>query len=604
MNHSEKYNVSQLTLKNILGFIQANEISIPEIQRPFVWKTTQVRDLVDSLYKGYPTGYLIIWQNPDVKLKDETTASGKKIIIDGQQRITALMSAIEGLEVLDLHYTKKQIKIAFNPVAQDDEKIFDVLNPSISNSKHWIPDISVLFKSDFSSMKFIKEYCQANPHISDIEIERAIEKVRSMINIPFGLITLKQELNIAEVTEIFVRINSKGTRLNQSDFAMSKIASDEEFGGNLLRKGIEYFCRLFIEPAFEHDIKRDADFIAHETYNKIKWVKNFNEDIFSPDYGDILRISFMYKFNRGKLADLVSLLSGRDFVERTFKAEIIEQSFKDLQFGVHSVINEYNFSNFILYIKSAGFIDDKMIPSKMTIDFAYTLFLLLKEDKTIDKQQLSKYVQKWFVLSTLTNRYVGSPESQMDRDLRSIKEKGFIKFFENTELSELHDSFWQNTLPQRLESSSVNNPHFHVFIASQIHENATSLLSNNIDIRELISNNGEVHHIFPKKFLQDQGINDRTLYNQVANYTYIDSTINKSIRKKSPQEYFQLAMNQCDSKESLIGTIYDMEQLLQNLTDNCIPFDIHTMTEKDYPQFLTERRKLIAQKIKTYYYSL
>jgi len=93
---NEKYSNYPLSISAILGLIEANDIAIPEIQRPFVWKKTQVRDLVDSLYKGYPTGYLILWKNPNVKLKDGTVSSGKKVLIDGQQRITALMTAVAG----------------------------------------------------------------------------------------------------------------------------------------------------------------------------------------------------------------------------------------------------------------------------------------------------------------------------------------------------------------------------------------------------------------------------------------------------------------------------------------------------------------------------
>ena len=142
----DTYSVSQYSVSSILGFIDAGEIAIPEIQRPFVWKGRQVRDLIDSLYNGYPTGYLIIWQNPDVKLKDGESAAGKKVLIDGQQRINVLMTAIAGVEVLNEDYETKQIRIAFNPLAQGEEERFAVQTPWQLNSSNWIPDISELFK--------------------------------------------------------------------------------------------------------------------------------------------------------------------------------------------------------------------------------------------------------------------------------------------------------------------------------------------------------------------------------------------------------------------------------------------------------------------------
>ena len=111
---SEKFHNTSITIKGLLGLIEAKDIAIPEIQRPFVWKNSQVRDLIDSLYKGYPTGYIILWKNPNVKLKDGTISSGKKVIIDGQQRITALMTAIAAQKVFNnlLAELKKRLKIS------------------------------------------------------------------------------------------------------------------------------------------------------------------------------------------------------------------------------------------------------------------------------------------------------------------------------------------------------------------------------------------------------------------------------------------------------------------------------------------------------------
>ena len=122
----EKYHPNSLSVGAILGLIASKEIAIPEIQRPFVWKKTQVRDLLDSLYKGYPTGYLIVWKNPNVKLKDGRISAGKKILIDGQQRVTALMTAIAGIPVINSEYKKDRVKIAFNPFeALSDDKDAD-----------------------------------------------------------------------------------------------------------------------------------------------------------------------------------------------------------------------------------------------------------------------------------------------------------------------------------------------------------------------------------------------------------------------------------------------------------------------------------------------
>lgn len=106
-----RYSVDNYTVETMLSNIKSGSIAIPEMQRPFVQDSSKVRDLVDSLYKGFPVGYIIVWQNPDVKLKDGTKSSGKKVLIDGQQRITAMAAAIVGQEVLDDHYKWKRISM-------------------------------------------------------------------------------------------------------------------------------------------------------------------------------------------------------------------------------------------------------------------------------------------------------------------------------------------------------------------------------------------------------------------------------------------------------------------------------------------------------------
>lgn len=602
---SEKYSVTQYAINSILGFIQGGNIAIPEIQRPFVWKRKQVRDLIDSLYNGYPAGYLIIWQNPNIKLKDGRDSNGKKILIDGQQRVTALMAAILGMQVIDDEYKEIFIRIAFNPLAVDEVERFAVQDSSHLKSKKWIPDISVIFKPDFSTHKFINNYCKDNPSVDPDSLDKILTKLKSIANRQIGVLELAHQLEINEVTEIFVRINSAGKRLNESDFAMSKIAADEKFGGNLLRKAIDYFCHLAVAPNFYSYISsNDKDFMASEFAPMVKWLKDDRESIYDPDYGDMLRVSFMHKFNRAKLGDLVSLLSGRNFETKIFEEEIAERSFKELRNGVVNFMNEYNFTQFVLAIKSAGFISDKLINSQMTLDFAYTLYLILSASKDIPKNDVKYYVQKWYILSTLTSRYIASPESAMDKDIRTISSKGFIQFFRETEEAVLSDAFWDIGLVQNLETSAINSPYFNIFLASQVHSSDRSLFSSTIKVLDLISTMGDVHHIFPREYLKRNKITDKTKYNQVANYVYLDTQINISIGEKAPADYFALTYKQCDTKSLVVGTIADSIDLKENLSINCIPESIVSMTHESYEDFLLQRRKLMAKKIKNYYYKI
>jgi hypothetical protein len=328
---TQKYSVNQYLIESILDWVKTGQIAIPEIQRPFVWDAIKVRDLMDSLYQGYPIGYVIAWRNPNMKLKDGSTAEGKKILIDGQQRVTALNAAILGRQVIDNEYRKTRIKISFNPL---DEK-FEVLNSAIEKNTAWIPDISKIFSNDVNMLEFVDEYIANNQMANRNLIYERLDMLRKVIGKQIGMIELDSDLNIETVTEIFIRINSKGVVLSQADFAMSKIASNEIYNGSTLRKCIDYFCHLSVAPEFySHISEVDMEFAGTDYFHKMSWLKNENDDLYDPDYTDLLRVAFTSEFNRGKLADLVSLLSGRNFETRSFEEQIAKESFAKLERGV------------------------------------------------------------------------------------------------------------------------------------------------------------------------------------------------------------------------------------------------------------------------------
>lgn len=604
----EKYNPNSLSVSAILGLIASGDIAIPEIQRPFVWKKTQVRDLLDSLYKGYPTGYLIIWKNPNIKLKDGSISAGKRILIDGQQRVTALMTAVSGIPVVNENYKKDRIRIAFNPFeALSDDKdaeIFAVQDQSHLKSKKWIPDVAEIFKNNFSVFGFITNYCKDNPDMDPETLDKVITNLRSIGNRLIGVIELSDNLDIDIVTDIFIRINSKGTALSQGDFVMSKIAADESFGGNMLRKAIDYFAHLCVEPSFYDYIKEnDMDFAQSEYMNKLAWLKDDKETVYDPECDDVLRVAFMHMYPRAKLADLVSLLSGRDFETREYKIEITEDTYVKLKQGVLNVINKNNFTQFMLAIKGAGFISNKLVNSKMALDFAYALYLRLAKSKEVSVSEIKRIVQKWYVLSVLTGRYSSSPETAFYRDIRQINENGVVATLERIEAAILSDNFWNVAVVQNLAYTSTINPTYQVYLAAQVQRNDMSLLSNNISVRYLIEMGGDVHHIFPKEYLKSKGFS-KNLYNQDANYAYLDTQVNKSIGQKGPHIYFSEAIAQCESKQIACGSITSLEELKENLTANCIPFEACNFSYKDYEDFLATRRKMMAEKIKNYYYSL
>ena len=594
-----KYSVNNHSVDNIISWISSGEIAIPEMQRPFVWETSKVRDLMDSLYKGYPVGYLIIWKNPDVKLKDGTLSSGKKIVIDGQQRITALTAAIAGKDVVNQQYKKVRIKISFNPI---DEK-FEVFNPAIEKDSKYINDISEVFKPDFNSFNFAVKYGELN-NVNPADVSNTITKLTALKNNSIGVIDLDSDLDIETVTDIFIRINSKGTVLSQADFAMSKISSNEKYGGDVIRKTIDYFCHLNQRPMDLEAIKEnDKEFAKLDEFNKIKWIVNNADDIYSPAYTDILRVAFTSQFYRGKLSDLVNLLSGRNFETRDYEEEIAEESYRKLNEGVLKFVNKTNYDRYMMILNSAGIIDSSLIRSDNALNFGYALFILLR-DKGIDSNKIETIVRKWLVLSVLTGRYSGSPESMFDYDIKRFNLYDPEEYLKSVELGQLSDAYWDHILPERLNTSVSSSPYFKLYLMAQVHSHDKGFLSKDISIEALIANRGDIHHLFPKKYLQNNGHNLRNDYNQIANYVMTQSEINIRIKDDAPNVYMKKVLDQIDNQDPYIGAITTKEGLEESFKQNCIPEEFVNYTVDHYFDFLHKRRYLMAQKIKEYYFSL
>ena len=595
------FEVNSIKINSLLGYVQDNSIAIPEIQRPFVWDSTKVRDLIDSLYKGYPVGYIITWKNPNVKLKDGTTSEGKQILIDGQQRVTALSAAILGNEILNSEYKKKRIKISFNIKTEE----FAVATPIIEKSNEWISDISVFLKpGNVDIFTFCTEYAQISG-LNPNEVNKRINKLNEILSCQIGRIELSSQIDIDIVTEIFVRINSKGVELSQADFALSKISVNEEYEGNDIRKAIDYFSHFLQTPQdFNHIKEYDTEFVAKDIFNKISWTANYQDNLYKPSYKDILRVSFTYKFKRGKLQDLVSLLSGRDFETREYKQEIIEDSFRKLYDGVKDFVNETNYKRYIMIVKSIGLINQDLVRSQNVLNFGYILYLLMRE-KNYNPSIIETCVKKWLVYSILTQRYSGSPESRFDYDVKRLDESNdILAYIKDQEEAELSEAFWTKILPDRFNTSVTSSNYWKIFIASLIKSSTRGFLSKSTTVRDLIEQRGDVHHIFPKDYLMKSGINVQQRYNQIANYTYLQQEINIAISNKAPITYFKELEEQVNGGNPVYGCIETIDDLNKNLEENAIPTDIKNMTYEDYDIFLSKRRELIASKLKDYYYSL
>lgn len=597
---TQRYSVAPHPIETLLTWVKSGEIAIPEIQRPFVWEPTKVRNLLDSLYQGYPVGYLISWRNPNVRLKDGSTSAGKRILIDGQQRVTALMAALLGREVLTEDYETIRIKIAFNPRTAK----FEVSTPIIAKDPAWIGDVSTIFAADAKMLQVTRAYAKANPSVDEDATFATLEKLRKIINNHVGIIELAEDLDIETVTEIFIRVNSAGARLDQSDFAMSKIAANDKYGGNLLRKAIDYFCHCSKAPDHIARIeKNDKVFAASEFFPAMKWLKDVNDDIYDPAYADMLRVAFAGEFRRGKLQDLVALLSGRNFETKQYEEAIAEESFARLKKGVLAFVNKTHFERFTMIIRSAGFVTANLIGAQNNLNFAYVLYLRARAEG-MPPATIESVVRRWYALSVLTGRYSqGNPETGFDYDLRQIETHGIEKYGNSIISAELSANYWDAVMPLELDTSSVRSAYFLAFQAAQVKAGDKGFLSRDITVLDLLMNRTDVHHVYPKQHLKAQG-KSRGEYNQIANFVLAQSEINIAIGHKAPDVYFKDLAKQLEGAKKKYGGITEEKELRANLRMHCLPESLLEGDVPEYEEFLAQRRVLMAKKIKAWYGSL
>ncbi|MBI4723504.1 MAG: hypothetical protein HY765_00265 [Rhodomicrobium sp.] len=381
---------------------------------------------------------------------------------------------------------------------------------------------------------------------------------------------------------------------------MSKIAANDSYGGNELRKAIDYFCHSVVSPEFVGRIERS--FAQSELFQKMRWLKNGSDQIYDPSYTDVLRVAFTSEFGRGKLQDLVALLSGRNFETKQYEERIAEESFAGLRRGILNFINETHFVRFTMILRSAGFITRDMFVGRNAVNFAYIIYLKGRTDG-VPAAELECIVRRWYAMSLLTGRYTGSPETAFDLDMRQIGQNGLAKYAETIISTGLPDSFWAALLPQQMDTSSSTSPYFLAYQAAQVKLGDKGFLSRDITVRDLLLNRSDVHHVFPQNHLKKQGL-ARGRYNQIANFVLAQSEINIAIGDRAPEVYFGDLAEQCRGGKVKYGGIASEPEMRANLKMNCIPEAVIDGEVPAYNTFLERRRLLMASKIKEWFATL
>lgn len=594
---ADNYKITQYSVSTILGYVENSQIAIPEIQRPFVWKGQEVRDLIDSLYEGYPIGYLIVWQNSQVRIRGFGKGGTKKILIDGQQRVTALMAALLGREVLDSQYRSHRIKIAFYPLAQPGEEKFAVSDASYEDKPGWIPDISVLFRRDFSFRKFEKEYKEKNPDLDTSLLEAAIDRLKGIVKHQVGVIELSFLLDIDVVSEIFIRINLQGKPLNQEDFAMSKISVNEQYDGDLIRNCIDYFCHLIKEPSFMTILKaNEKEFMETEYGRLLGWLQEGEELLYVPSYSDVLKVVLIAGFGKSKIGDLVNLLSGKTkdktFARGEVSQKVAKEAFETLGRGVRAFVSEENYKGFLKALRRAGYTSERLLYSQAVLNYCYAMYLLMDmEGLSSDKKE--SLMGRWMTMCLITGHYQSAPDTVVMKDYKEIREAGMESYLRQIEELRLGEEFFASVLPEKFTSTTARTAPYLAYLAAQTASGTLSLYSGENTVGGLYAAKAEAYQILPKAYLEKCGFKTRETYGQVANLTYISKDVKAIVRRKSPANYREELEKQLSA-----------EEIQASLAANDIPENIFDADAGSVPEILAERRRKMARKIQNHYYSL
>lgn len=570
-------------LATLIQQIDLGVIGLPDIQRPFVWPDTKVRALFDSMYKGYPIGYLLFWANANEN-GTKSIGTGEKqkfpslLIVDGQQRLTSLYAVLKAKQIIRENYDKTNIVIAFDPL----EEKFEIPDAAIRRNPRYFQNISEIWKHDSDIFDITDQFTNNLQSFKSLtkddvkKIRQSFNALKNLEGYPFSALELSTAINEEQVADVFVRVNSQGKTLNQADFILTLMSVFWEDG----RKELEEFCRLCRLPSKES-------------------ASPFNY-LIEPDPDQMLRVSVGLAFRRARLQYVYSILRGKDLDTGEFSAERRDAQFSKMRDAQLKVLNVQNWHEFIKAIKIAGFARQDYISSRNNLLYSYVFFLIGREDYKVELYLLKKLIARYFFMSSLTGRYTSSPETQMELDLARLRAVNNSQEFEsvlnNLIESQFTEDFWSLNLPQNLATSSSSSPSLFAYYASLYILNAYGLFSK-LRISDLLQEGLrsrksalERHHLFPKAWLQRNGIVDQRETNQIANYALIEWSDNISIKDDSPQNYLPKYLHRLDP-ETKQNTYYW----------HALPENWHEMK---YFDFLIERRNLIAKVIRDAYFKI
>ena len=567
------YRDTSYSLVHLIEAIKHGDIALPDIQRPFVWSAAKVRDLFDSMYRGYPVGTLMLWETgADVGTKQVGGGDAKKVakllIVDGQQRLTSLFAVLTGRVVLNNRFVNTRIRIAFQP----EDESFEVTDAAIERSSEYIPDITILWANRYKSTvrDFMARLGGNRSDAEQDELEERIDRVRDLRDFRFQVIELDARANEEEVAEIFVRTNSKGVTLNQADFILTLMSVHWEEG----RRQIEAFCRAAVDRSVSGPSPSNP--------------------FLDPRPDQLLRAGVGLAFRRGRLHHVYNILRGKDLDTGDVSKERRMSQFEKLKRAQDEVVNLTNWHEFLKCLNHAGFRQSRMITSENAVIYTYVLWLTGKRDFGVDRRVLRTTIAKWFFMAHTTGRYTSSPETQIESDLTRLATLntgdavGFCSELDGIVRSNFTRDYWEISLPNRLDTSSARSPVLFAYWAALNILDAEVLFSR-MRVRELLEPNVgaprtiERHHLFPKAYLASIDITGTAQVNAIGNMAFLDWTENSNIGSDSPSDYWPVMTKGIDPNRLELQRYW-----------HALPVG---WGQLEYPVFLERRRQKMAQVI-------
>ncbi|MBQ3403282.1 MAG: DUF262 domain-containing protein [Synergistaceae bacterium] len=580
------FSTTNFTVNQLVEKIETGDLGLPELQRPFVWKDTQIRDLLDSMLLGYPVGYLMLWDCPmlekkkSIGINEKNYSAPREVIIDGQQRLTSLYAVMKSKRVVDAKYKEREIIISFNPLINK----FEVGNASSRQSSEWIYNISELFAKT-SSAKFIFQFTDTlaesrkknSKILTDSERETISENIEAVFNLKkysFPVFKIKANADEEAVSQIFVRINSQGVKLTEDSFVLTLMSVHWEEG----RRDIEKLC---------------ADSLAPSTSG----TTSYNSIGIKIEPKDVIRTLIAYAFGKSRISYGYRLLRGTDFEHNgVISRELMQKNFTVLQERLPEVMNINNLHEFFRAMMDAGYLVDSMIGVKSIIFYTYAMYLTAKYKFNASNNENRKLTALWFFHAILMSSYWRN-ESTAETLFNAIKSFSTFQEYKDYILSIISQKFtnyyFNTTLTGAdcLGASGYGNNSWYAYVASLNILGTKALFSHSklpASALFLPGSDGtrkalEKHHLFPKAYLKAQGLTD-TQINHMANYAYIDWNDNLKIFDEPPSVYYPLICEGMTEEEIAL-----MED------ENALP---HGWENMNYDKFLMLRRKLMAEIIR------